>query len=191
MMTVTRLACPLCDWTLDVAPPEVNAAAARRVGLAMGIADGVHFLTSQAMRAQAEQVERDLRAHLSGHQLEEWIKALMQARAGTPPGPIGDLEVKSHYDADGNVERVEVLRADDVILVSGILLREHVERVKVHGDQFTVAGEHTYRIVGVSTVRVDTYIAERVTSSATVLGRVAERQRTEGLDVSGPRTDDR
>lgn len=65
------LACPLCDFTLDVPPVPVS----NTVGEALGMSGDT------LARVHAEQVAKrsvhDMRRHLEGHTLEEWLKAVV------------------------------------------------------------------------------------------------------------------
>lgn len=75
------LACPLCPFTLDVPPIPVSDA----IGEALGMSG------DSLARVHAEQVAKravgDMRFHLNGHTLEEWLAAVVPngvaARSGS------------------------------------------------------------------------------------------------------------
>lgn len=62
---------------------------------------------------------------------------------------MGEAIVRGHYNPDGSIQDVEMVRADDLIAVSPELLKDHDERwMRVDGDRLVLCGEAFYVATG-------------------------------------------
>ena len=64
------LACPLCDFTLDVPPVQVSDA----IGEAFGMSGGTLALLHAEQ--QTKRASTNMRQHLAGHDVLEWLPRL-------------------------------------------------------------------------------------------------------------------
>lgn len=69
-----RINCPLCDWHLDPVPPEVSP---------YTLADvfGLGVMQAVAWNDHMQKTERELREHLSSHDLAEWVRKVAELTA--------------------------------------------------------------------------------------------------------------
>ena len=72
-MTV-RINCLLCDWSVEPPMPQHAPGVAAAFGITTDALAAIH--QGQNMH----RLESDLRAHFSGHKVEEWVTALREAR---------------------------------------------------------------------------------------------------------------
>lgn len=68
------LKCLLCDWEIEPPTPQYAPAVAAALGLPTEALASIH------QQQNMHRLESDLRQHFSGHKVEEWVKALREAR---------------------------------------------------------------------------------------------------------------
>lgn len=71
---MNRINCPLCDWHLDPEPPDFGA------GMLADVF-GLGVMQNIAWQRHHEDVERQLREHLAGHDLVEWVRKVAELQA--------------------------------------------------------------------------------------------------------------
>lgn len=70
----SRINCPLCEWHMDPEPPDVSPYALAEVF-------GTGVMSAIALDKHRHDVERELRGHLGGHELAEWVRKVAELTA--------------------------------------------------------------------------------------------------------------
>lgn len=73
-MIPERIHCLLCNWSVEVPRPQYAPDVAAAFGMTADALASVH--QGQNMH----RLETDLRVHFGSHKVEEWVKALREAR---------------------------------------------------------------------------------------------------------------
>lgn len=81
ILNIRTLACPVCDFTLDVAPVPVS----NTIGEALGMSG--HTLAMVHAEQQAKRASAEMRRHLETHDVLDWLAALV---------PDGVAAARSH-----------------------------------------------------------------------------------------------
>lgn len=66
-----RIDCPLCDWHMIATPPDVGM-------YALGDVFGLGVMQAIAHNTFLENTERELKQHLAGHPLVDWVRKVAE-----------------------------------------------------------------------------------------------------------------
>lgn len=71
LLDMRTLACPLCEFRLDVAPVPVSDQLGQAFGMSGDTLARIHA------DQRVERASDDMRTHLKGHAVEEWLAAVV------------------------------------------------------------------------------------------------------------------